>query len=48
MKVNIPYRFSGLPLISIKDFINISKHKSNLLNEILSQMNNGGRQVKIK
>ena len=48
MKVNIPYRFSGLPLISIKDFFNISKHKSNLLNEILSQMNNGGRQVKLK
>ena len=48
MKVNIPFRFSGLPLISIKDFFNISKHKSNLLNEILSQMNNGGRQVKLK
>ena len=48
MKVNIPYRFSGLPLISIKDFFNISKHKSNLLNEILSQMNDGGRQVKLK
>ena len=48
MKVNIPYRFSGLPLISIKDFFNISKHKINLLNEILSQMNNGGRQVKLK
>ena len=48
MKVNIPFRFSGLPLISIKDFFNISKHKSNLLNEILSQMNDGGRQVKLK
>ena len=48
MKVNIPFRFSGLPLISIKDFFNISKHKSNLLNDILSQMNDGGRQVKLK
>ena len=48
MKVNIPFRFSGLPLISIKDFFNISKHKSNLLNEILEQMNDGGRQVKLK
>ena len=48
MKVNIPFRFSGLPLISTKDFFNISKHKSNLLNEILSQMNDGGRQVKLK
>ena len=48
MKVNIPFRFSGLPLISIKNFFNISKHKNNLLNEILSQMNDGGRQVKLK
>ena len=48
MKVNIPFRFSGLPLISIKNFFNISKHKNNLLNEILEQMNDGGRQVKLK
>ena len=48
MKVNIPFRFSGLPLISIKNFFNISKHKEDLLNEILEQMNDGGRQVKLK
>ena len=48
MKVNIPFRFSGLPLISIKNFFNISKHKEDLLNEILDQMKNDGRQVKLK
>ena len=48
MKVNIPFRFSGLPLISIKNFFNISKYKNNLLNEILEQKSDGGRQFKLK
>ena len=48
MKVNIPFRFSGLPLISIKNFFNISKYKNDLLNEILKQKSDGGRQVKLK
>ena len=48
MKVNIPFRFSGLPLISIKNFFNISKYKNDLLNEILKQKSDGGRQFKLK
>lgn len=48
MIVNLPYRFSGLPLISIKNFFNISKHKKRITKEIMGQMLNGGRQFPLK
>jgi len=48
MIVNTPFRLNRLPIISIKNFFDISIHKKKLSNEILGQMLDGGRQFPIR
>ena len=47
MIVSKPFRYSGLPVISIKDFYKFS-NKKKIVKEILSQMLEGGCQFKLK